>query len=364
MLQKHLPRPGSPELLYKRGEYSFGLDVVRAAAISLVLLSHLWRPVEFLGVAGVELFFALSGFLIGGIFIRGSEKGFGAGDLIAFWRRRWARTLPNYFLFLFVFWALLPPRDTDESTYFFSYMTFTQNLFWPISDFFSVSWSLAIEEWFYVIFPVVALFFIAAFRGPRPAILATILILIAGSFLTRVLNPTPHPNLQMRMVVGFRLDALALGVLGAWLVHWHSALVRMLSHRVIVCAAILLLPTLGLSLLHFGSSMPPVLVALLFTAIPLSALLIVLASLDCPAIGGVAGASIKGLSRWSYSLYLSHIPVLFSLYRLPGYSDFTDATKILVRFLGISLALLISFLLFTYFEQPALNALSRSRAKT
>src|SRR5215207_9374087 len=81
-----------------------GLDVVRAIAIGLVLISHFNKKLEFLGVPGVELFFALSGFLIGGILYRALKTSprWSLDDVKHFWLRRWWRTLPHYYLFFVV----------------------------------------------------------------------------------------------------------------------------------------------------------------------------------------------------------------------------------------------------------------------
>ncbi|MEM1002632.1 MAG: acyltransferase family protein, partial [Bacteroidota bacterium] len=92
----------------------FGLDILRALAISLVVLSHLFwitskstgvisEIMSLAGVIGVEIFFVLSGFLIGrimyGFFVK---QAFSFKDVINFWKRRWFRTLPNYYLILIV----------------------------------------------------------------------------------------------------------------------------------------------------------------------------------------------------------------------------------------------------------------------
>lgn len=90
----------------------FSLDVLRAIAILLVLICHLISRVGgkenstayYFGTLGVEIFFVLSGFLIGGIIIkifRESEK-FKLKDVKGFWIRRWFRTLPNYYLILII----------------------------------------------------------------------------------------------------------------------------------------------------------------------------------------------------------------------------------------------------------------------
>ena len=101
--------------LFLLREYSrkrvFGLDLMRSIAILLVVFSHYMMPFHlnkriafilstFTGTTGVEIFFVLSGFLIGGILM----KIYNAGDKLTFsqikdfWIRRWFRTLPNYYL--------------------------------------------------------------------------------------------------------------------------------------------------------------------------------------------------------------------------------------------------------------------------
>ena len=98
----------------------FGLDLLRFFAIMLVVFGHSrWmtesfpRPLHILfhgsGILGVELFFVLSGFLIGGILLKNFEKNgnsLNPDEIKQFWIRRWFRTLPNYFLILGVYLAV------------------------------------------------------------------------------------------------------------------------------------------------------------------------------------------------------------------------------------------------------------------
>ena len=108
------------------GPRIIGLDVLRALAIGGVVLSHglvfLYPHVPALelggarlglyhlghsGYYGVELFFVLSGFLIGGILLGVGPRLAGGAELLRFYCRRWFRTLPNYYLFLLVNIAFL-----------------------------------------------------------------------------------------------------------------------------------------------------------------------------------------------------------------------------------------------------------------
>src|ERR1700712_2974111 len=77
---------------------NFGLDLARALAITMVFLSHGVSALETLGV-GVDLFFLLSGFLIGRIYLRSQADAHdkpGTFTLWGFWSARWFRTLPPY----------------------------------------------------------------------------------------------------------------------------------------------------------------------------------------------------------------------------------------------------------------------------
>src|SRR5262245_20003773 len=87
----------------------FGLVVLRAAAIHFVLIAHAPREEtlpalkglrSFAGIFGVELFFVLSGFLIGGILLRLFDVSCSLKQVKSFWMRRWFRTLRKYLLFM------------------------------------------------------------------------------------------------------------------------------------------------------------------------------------------------------------------------------------------------------------------------
>jgi peptidoglycan/LPS O-acetylase OafA/YrhL len=83
------------------------------------------------GFFGVELFFALSGFLIGQLLLELTERDPGLGGWWRFMVRRWMRTLPLYLLCLLVL-ALLTGPAGDVSLYLARYGTLTQNLQWPM----------------------------------------------------------------------------------------------------------------------------------------------------------------------------------------------------------------------------------------
>ena len=151
----------------------FGLDVYRAVAILLVVMSHAsyftgsmfsWLPSIPLP-DGVELFFVLSGFLIGTILIKTLEESerFGYRELFHFWKRRWFRTLPNYYLILLVYYILVSNSiiggDDAIEQFNWKFLVFAQNLYESFYGFYLESWSLSIEEWFYIILPIIIIGF-------------------------------------------------------------------------------------------------------------------------------------------------------------------------------------------------------------
>jgi peptidoglycan/LPS O-acetylase OafA/YrhL len=202
-----------------------GLDLLRAGAIVAVLLMHLLNR-EFtarhlvqpgwsgsLGYFGVELFFILSGFLIGRILIGIAANKPGPRDWALFLVRRWMRTLRLYFLWLVVLLTVTPPANFVATAA--HYVTFTQNLTWPMGDWFPVSWSLAVEEWFYLLFSFVLLLLAAA--RVRGAVLWTCLLFVTVPLAGRIfLIPPDAPfDVGMREVALVRLDAIAWGVIAA-----------------------------------------------------------------------------------------------------------------------------------------------------
>lgn len=161
---------------------NFYLDLLRALAIMLVFTGHtvLSAGVESLrflrfGGSGVDLFFLLSGWLIGSQLYSERQK-FGNIEIKRFWFRRWLRTLPAYFVILLA--TLIQLYLTKDSVsnplpYFF----FVQNYFSTL-DYFLISWSLAVEEQFYlVVAPLIVVLMLLPGRVLKLFILIVILIL-------------------------------------------------------------------------------------------------------------------------------------------------------------------------------------------
>ncbi|TRZ74783.1 MAG: acyltransferase [Bacteroidetes bacterium] len=220
----------------------YGLDIMRALAIIFVVLEH-GLMLEKANTAfpwiklinGVELFFVLSGFLIGSMLIRIFEKSdsFGIKTMGRFWIRRWFRTLPNYYLVLLIniFIVYFGIIHEDFSQFNWKFFLFLQNFSGPFTDFFWESWSLSIEEWFYLIFPVLlGLIFLLlkVFRVQKKYIfLISVLVLLFVPLLLRIFIASRftvnefYLGTRIQKVVIYRLDSIALGLLAAFIRRWH-----------------------------------------------------------------------------------------------------------------------------------------------
>ncbi len=219
---------------------NFGLDIIRAVSIILVLLSHAFtfEHVE-LGVWGVEVFFVLSGFLIGQILIRDFQNGITLKGILHFWKRRWYRTLPLYYAVILIKFIFF---DSSLGWKILAYVFFLQNNFVGIS-FFGVSWSLVIEEWFYLLFPIG---FLILFRKGFTArtflytVIALILSFIALRTAWVMYSGRPFDGIRPNFI--FRFDSLLIGVLLAHIkLHYNAVYYKLGSIKWFVPGLILML---------------------------------------------------------------------------------------------------------------------------
>lgn len=362
----------------------FGLDLLRAAAILMVICAHgfvvlyphFGEPLGFFGHGGfygVELFFVLSGFLIGQILIRADSDLARAGNVVFFYVRRWFRTLPLFFLFLIVnvvFERMFRAHDVgvrEALTHSF----FLRNFAGFHMTFFPESWSLAIEEWFYLLFPAALWFglkltkrFNAVFLGAAFAFLAfsTVARFIAAS------DPAATWEEGIRMVVIYRFDALMIGMLGAWLSIQRPNLWRRASPLCAFCGLILLLAMYATlwnienGHLAFGED-NYFARTFRFTLVSLGfALLLPWASGWKLASENFSSVAVRKIALWSYSLYLVHLPVFLLVSRAGlGPDRPMPLPKALSSFaLQIGGAILLSALLYRFFESPCTRLRERA----
>lgn len=359
---------------------NIGLDYLRGLAIMIVLFNHgligfffstsrikvdgLIASVSVASVISIEWLFVLSGFLIGTMMIRSFD-----GDrewwkcAKDFWLRRWFRTIPNYYLFVLVN-LLLTFYGVSEGVFEFKHLVFSQNLAWPESApvFFGEAWSLALDEWFYVLMPLMigCLLFLPISR--RASFIVASCMLIIFPAIGRALHDVPNDFLQwdanIRRITIYHLDATGWGVFAASVNKWGAGWWR----RQVATKAIagLLLMAAGLffvvGLLHpdwmgeaayrFGNVF-----SITFMAGGTFLLLPWLTSLR--AAWKSTDWFIGKLSTFSYSIYLVHFPLIFVLkFILEINEGASGLYMVMVVALWLGLVFLFSAGLFYFFEKP------------
>ena len=203
-----------------------GLDLLRALAIIVVVIYHaalfgfkLPGRVDRFGWIGVDLFFVLSGYLIGGQLLAPLARG-NTINLGRFFARRALRIMPAYFAVLAIYFLLPSWREyPDMSQPLWKFLLSIQNIALHGGTAFSHAWSLAVEDQFYLALPFLLLFLC---RRPRAAVIVSCLLIVGGIVLRTFLavqNPSVDGGVSFRGFQAWiyyptwtRLDPLVFGV--------------------------------------------------------------------------------------------------------------------------------------------------------
>ena len=304
-----------------------GLDLLRALAIVWVMLFHSYivgglgerfALLQGYGWMGVDLFFVLSGYLIGRQVLAPLARG-ERFSFATFYRRRAFRVLPAYLvvLALYVGWPAL--REVPGLSPAWQFLSFTLNLLidYAHAPAFSHAWSLCVEEHFYLLFPLLTVGL--AKRRSMRALLAVCIgtVLFGLAWRAHVwlhdmapLQDTDPRGFGLHFVEGIyyptwaRLDGLLAGVLLALAETWRpQAWARWRARSVPLALAGLATTGLALVLFRDRLGLWPSVVGYPLLSGGL-ALLVGACALAGPGHWRVPGAG--WLARISYSLYLSH----------------------------------------------------------
>src|SRR6185437_5432146 len=134
-------------------------------------------------------------------------------NLATFWTRRWMRTVPPYLIALVAASILAHQLATAD---FLRYALYLQNVLGQANahDYFPIAWSLSVEEWFYLLFPLGCLGLAPMLPSgqKRPWIIGA--AFIAAVTIARTMAPeTDHWGNGVRRVVAYRMDAIGYGFL-------------------------------------------------------------------------------------------------------------------------------------------------------
>lgn len=259
------------------------------------------RLLRLVQVDGVSIFFVLSGYLIGGILLRETERPFGKKDLFIFWKRRWLRTLPAYGCLLLVL--------TVHITWYagwnpaaLSYPFFLQCLRDGRAVLFPESWSLCVEEWFYLLLPVTLM--AIPHRHRKAGLLAVIVAVIISTTLSRWVQVHTDYHRYRSLVLSRQtfacLDGIAFGVLGAWLRRYRPITQRRLCSWIGILLILAMQVNIALggenALFRYGWH----------TLVPLGVLLTLPGLAAVKQRGGPLARFVSFVALLSYALYLVH----------------------------------------------------------
>jgi peptidoglycan/LPS O-acetylase OafA/YrhL len=235
-------------------------------------------------------------------------------SLLSWWRfmvRRWLRTLPLY-LFCVGTLALLWSPQGDRNTHLLSYAAFTQNLLWPMpqDNWFNVSWSLSIEEWFYLLFSALLVGVVALTGRRRACAWGVIALFVAAPTLLRwqTIAAAGQNAAHLREIVVLRLDAITYGVVVAKLRHDRNPIVARPAW--LAAVGIALLVEQWFQPIGLGRLPPTLFLILFFSASPMAFSLCLPAAMGIRQIPNALEFIVRRLSALSYPLYLVHFALL------------------------------------------------------
>ncbi|ANF50415.1 hypothetical protein A0O34_07740 [Chryseobacterium glaciei] len=359
----------------------FGLDLLRMLAILFVVFSHsasllpknVYSFFDLFYFDGVCIFFVLSGFLIGSIIINSVEKnGFNRSELFTFWIRRWFRTLPNYYFFVVILAVLsklfikgFPLKGI------FPFLFFSQNLFSANDIFFGESWSLSVEEWFYLTIPLILFFCINVLKikFKKSLLIVSVFLLLFSTFLRYYLYNNGHlpQMIDYRRVVIMRIDNLMYGMIGAYISYYHQEFWTKNKYRLLIIGLSLILVWKVLSYQYPSiESFYYVNIFYPLFCIAILCLLPILSQYNLKKYNIITKATTY-VSLISYSLYLIHYSLIKKLLIDNIFSDFfageTVEALILKNTFYWCASIIGALLIYKYFEIPTMKLRDKIKFK-
>jgi len=335
-------------------QYRAEIDGLRALAVIPVVLFHAGISTFSGGFVGVDIFFVISGYLITSIIL--SEQAKDRFTLASFYERRARRILPALMLVVLLsivasWFLLLPTELVDFGESVVSVGVFASNvLFWQQSNYFAPTaefipllhtWSLAVEEQFYLVFPVFMIFTVIWLKRSRIIVLS-ILALLSLLYCEWAWRNTPEANFFLAPSRAWELIA---GVLCAF--YLQNA--NQPNNTTKQVGSLLGLLMILFSIFFFSKDIPfPSIYAL--APVVGTVLLILFAGANTIAGQLLSIPAFVGIGLISYSAYLWHQP-LFVFARINSYEELSN-----IALLGLAvLAFFLAYISWRWVEKPFRN---------
>lgn len=336
-------------------KYRKEIDGLRAIAVLPVIFYHSSIPFFKSGFIGVDIFFVISGFLITSIIH--NEMEFNTFSIASFYERRVRRLLPALFLVIAVtfplsFYFLAPQYYKNFSQSVVATQFFSSNiLFWLTGNYFDQSselkpllhtWSLAVEEQYYLFYPILLIFL---YKYSKNIILLVLFFIFSFSLILNIYISKSSPSAAFYLL-HTRAWELLLGGLAFYYSIYYS---RYYSNRIAnILSTLGLLVILG-SFVYYGNTLASPMLSMLAPTFGAALVLIFTnpSSLSYKILGSLFLTSIGLIS---YSAYLWHQPIL----AIARHTKITEITHKESFFL-ILFILLLSYLTWRFVERPFRN---------
>jgi peptidoglycan/LPS O-acetylase OafA/YrhL len=347
-------------------KYRKEIDGLRAIAVLPVILFHAGFEKFSGGFVGVDVFFVISGYLITTIIL--TEKEQGIFSLVNFYERRFRRIIPALFTVMAVslifswFW-LSPSHMKDFSQSLIAVSTFSSNiLFWQETGYWGTenelkpllhTWSLAVEEQYYILFPLLLMFM---WRFNKHGILVSFLVItiVSLSFSHWAAFNNPAANFFLLTTRAWELTIGA--VIAFYFLYQEPVMKSLVSHRLMEeIFGWMGLLLIACSVFIFDESTPfPSLYALAPT---IGTALIILFSSKETSLGKVLGSRVLvGIGLVSYSVYLWHQP----LFAFARHIHLDKPSPVIFLLLSL-ISFILAYFSWKYVETPFKNRAGLSR---
>ena len=351
--------------------YRKDIDGLRAIAVFVVIFYHMGLPLFHAGYIGVDIFFVISGYLISSIILKDIENR--KFDIKNFYIRRIRRILPILLLvvtlsLIFFYKILLPYQLIDFSKSALSTLGFFSNFYFLLnSGYFSPganelpllhTWSLSIEEQFYIFYPLILIFFLTYLNKKKYIFIFFIILILSSLALAqfggnlKTTYPFLEKNFSFFNQSYFASFFMTFGRIWELLIGYYLCLIfrknfqfsLILRNLISMLGAILII----ISLFIFNKDTPhPSLITLLPVAG--TSFILIFSNHNTFIYKILSYKILVWLGLISYSLYLWHHPILIFL-------NFTiDDLNYVYQLIYIISVIIISFFSWKYFELPFRN---------